>query len=43
MDTESRALGATLEQQGVKYLLPTYSDMHGVCKSKRRPLRARCA
>ena len=28
------ALATALEKQGVKYLLPTYVDMHGVSKSK---------
>ena len=30
--------GKTLEKQGVKYLLPTYSDMHGRSKTKMVPV-----
>lgn len=30
--------GNTLEKQGVKYLLPTYSDMHGRSKTKMVPV-----
>jgi len=32
------ALKKTLEERGVKYLLPTYSDMHGRSKSKMVPV-----
>ena len=33
-----KGLGAVLENQGVKYLLPTYADMHGRSKSKMVPV-----
>ena len=32
------SLGKSLEKQGVKYLLPTYSDMHGRSKTKMVPV-----
>jgi glutamine synthetase len=31
-------LQAALEAQGVKYLIPSYVDMHGVSKSKMVPI-----
>ena len=34
----SPSLQQTLQEQGVKYLLPTYVDMHGVSKSKVVPV-----
>ena len=38
MDTSAfAALQKSLEERGVKYLLPTYSDMHGRSKSKMVP------
>jgi len=36
--SKAEALGKALEKQGVKYLLPTYSDMHGRSKSKMVPI-----
>ena len=36
--SKTEASGAALEDQGVKYLLPTYSDMHGRSKSKMVPV-----
>lgn len=33
-----KSLGAALAKQGVKYLLPSYSDMHGRSKSKMVPV-----
>jgi glutamine synthetase len=38
MSNAPGSLGAELEKQGVKYLLPTYSDMHGMSKSKVVPV-----
>lgn len=35
---KAAALGKELEKQGVKYLLPTYADMHGRSKSKMVPI-----
>ena len=36
--SDSETLAGSLEKQGVKYLLPTYVDMHGVSKSKVVPI-----
>jgi glutamine synthetase len=38
MDSSIAALKKTLEDRGVKYVLPTYSDMHGRSKSKMVPM-----
>lgn len=37
-ESDSRMSGDTLAKKGVKYLLPTYSDMHGRSKSKMVPI-----
>jgi len=37
-EQDPKSLGAALAKKGVKYLLPTYSDMHGRSKSKMVPV-----
>jgi len=37
-ETPAAGLAARLEEQGVKYLLPSYVDMHGASKSKMVPI-----